>query len=208
MPKPTAFCLLLSLAFATLGAEPSEPTIDFGPAGVTIGGVRPGEQVAWMAVVRASVSRRIRVRVLRGITRATPVAPVTIPIPQSDESTTLLTVAVLDRGHGSTRNTRNLTTSSEPIESRAVPGEAQVSVKSRFVEMMYVRPGRGVWSFRAGDGSGLDQDGARDGWVRIALASMVAYKGNPHPPATVEAGDRVFLVDPTELRVSNVEVGR
>jgi hypothetical protein len=200
-------CLLLSVSLAAFAAESSQPDIQFGPDGITVGGIKPGEQVAWMALVRRSENRRIRVRVLRGLARATGQAPVRLPIPQSDEPT-LLTVAVLERGHGANRSRSDRTTSPRAIEATAVAGDTTLSVQSSFVELMYVRPGRGVWSFRAGDGGGLDQDGVRDGWVTIALASLVFYKGNPHPPSTIEAGDRVFLIDPTELRAGDVEVGR
>jgi hypothetical protein len=119
-----------------------------------------------------------------------------------------VTAAVLERGHGANRSRSDLATSRRSIETKLAVGDTSISVQSRFIELMFVRPGRGVWSFRAGDGGGLDQDGTRDGWVKIALASLVAYKGNPHPPATVEPGDRVFLIDPTELRAGDVEVGK
>jgi hypothetical protein len=74
------------------------------------------------------------------------------------------------------------------------------------VEILYVRPKRGALAFSVADGGGRDQDGVQNGEIAMAMESLRPFKGNPHPPQTVEPGDLILVIDSRGLRTAMVEV--
>lgn len=74
--------------------------------------------------------------------------------------------------------------------------------------MAVVRPKEGAWVLRVHDGGETDDDGDNDGAIRARLASFSAFGGSPPPPAKLEPGDVVLILDPERLLFSSRTLGR
>jgi hypothetical protein len=61
--------------------------------------------------------------------------------------------------------------------------------------LVVVRPKTGAWVLRTQDGSATDADGDNNGAIRAELASFSAFGGSPPPPAKLEPGDVILVVD-------------
>jgi hypothetical protein len=67
----------------------------------------------------------------------------------------------------------------------------------------------GVWALTLEDGSNFDLDGERDGSFEVTLSDWWPVGDGPEPPEEVQAGDLIFVIEPTTLEFSVVRfVGR
>jgi hypothetical protein len=205
--RVTPLCLVAALALTTSG-QSAQPRISFNPQGISISGVKSGEPLAWMMLVRQPGPVTMRTRIVRGIGPAKPNAAVAIRLEDADSTAVLLALASVDSGAGVVQGSERLPLSLDPIRVQAAAGQASIAVESPFVELLYVRSRGGAWSWHGADGSPADADGKADGWITISLTALKPYRGNPHPPASVEEGDQLLLIDPDHLRAATVEVGR
>lgn len=194
--------------FLTLTAHGEQPTLEFGSKGVTVGGVKPGTKVAWMALISKRVGYHTEQEIVRGIDVVTPAGRLFVERANADASHSLWTMADVEAGIASNGTPAGYRYTAIPVPIAAASGAATFTVRAPAVEVMYVRPRRGVWSFRANDGSAVDGDGEPDGTVTVPLASMLRYKGNPQPPTTIEPGDVILVIDVRQIRVGRVEVAR
>lgn len=71
-----------------------------------------------------------------------------------------------------------------------------------YVEVLLVRPRVGAWHMSAGDGAASDADAARDGFTAVEFATMEPVGNSPQPPASLEPGDLVIVVNPRNLEFS------
>jgi hypothetical protein len=195
----------LLLAYAGgLGAQ--QPAVQFGPGGVTVGGMKPGTRIAWMAMTRKRVGYHIEVEVLRGVDVVTPNGSQFVEMAGADLAHTIWTVADISNGKASRAKPPAYSHSERPVPISATAGADHFTVDAPVAEVMYVRPRFGVWSFGAHDGTALDTDATLDGTIRVALTSLVAYKGNPHPPERVEPGDIILVLNTQQARAGQLEV--
>jgi hypothetical protein len=84
---------------------------------------------------------------------------------------------------------------------RAAPN-AQLNslrLKHDFVEVLWVRPGVGVWTASVGDGGPDDTDHTVDGHLSIAPEQMEAIGGSPPPPNHYLPTDTLILIDPDTM---------
>lgn len=195
-----------SLVFAASKATP--PTVDFARSGVTIGGYKPGTKLAWMALVREPTKGYWATRIIRGFGPITPNSTFAIEHPEADLKRSIWMIADVDAGTGRHAKSPTMAHSSRGIVIRATPGAAVIQVDSSAIELMYVRPRFGAWSFSVADGGTRDADLSQNGQIVIPLQSLISYQGNPHPPATVETGDLLLVIDPNGMRTATLEVER
>ncbi len=93
---------------------------------------------------------------------------------------------------------RELPFTSERLERP--PGRAgRVRSGLSFIELLYVRPGRGVWGLTVGDGGRDDHDGQADRSATAALDRLVPIGASPPAPSDFAAGDILLVVDPRRL---------
>ncbi|HEY0157369.1 MAG TPA: hypothetical protein VGF28_08805 [Thermoanaerobaculia bacterium] len=202
------FSLAVLCPFSASATENANkpPRVSFGPGGVTVGDLKPGTHVAWMAVIREPRNFHVATRILRGYGPATPNSDFAIAHEAADEASGIWTVVDVDSGSAVHTKPETMVMSRRPIRIEAISGETSVRIGSNAVEVLYVRPRRGAWTFSGADGGGLDADGEQNGAVVMRLQSLQRLKGNPEPPGAVEGGDLVLVIDPRRLRTATFEV--
>ena len=198
-------CAMTTEAFA---AGKPEFKVDFRREGLTVHGLRPGTKVAWMAMVREPRGYHTRVRILRGYGPATPNSTYSMALDNADSTRGIWLIADVDAGTGVQAASPVMITSDRAIDVRATNGASTVEIDSGAVEVLYVRPRGGAWTFNVADGGGLDGDRVPNGTIVMPLASLRPLKGNPHAPAAVAAGDLILIIDPRSVRTASVEVGQ
>jgi hypothetical protein len=203
-----AIVSLLVAATTALAALADPPTILFTPGGVSLGGIAPGTKVAWLGMIRERVDNHTRVRFERGYGPATPAGK--IEIAEKGASTAQAIWLVADASSGLARRSAapGFVHSSADISIRAESGDRSIAIESAVVELLYVRPKKGAWSFGTGDGSDLDADAAANGVVTMLLSDLRDLQGNPHPPEQVKEGDLILVIDPYRIRTSQLVVSR
>lgn len=206
MKTRSSFFLAAVIAAVSAFADP--PTVTFTAGGVAIGGVKPGTKVVWLGMIRERVGSHTRVRFVRGLEPATPSGKIEIPEAGADRAHAIWVVA--DAGSGSSRKSAapGFAQSTGGITIRATPGAASVAIESAYVELVYVRPHRGAWSFGTGDGSTIDADGQPNGVVVMPLSALKRFQGNPNPPEQVEEGDVILAIDSYRIRSAQLVVTR
>jgi hypothetical protein len=196
--------VVTGVAFAAANVRP--PKVEFGPNGVTVGEVRPGTRVAWMAMLRDRRGYQTRVRIRRGFGPATPNSAFAIAQEAADTTRGMWVVADVDAGTSVHAASPVMTTSGRPIRVRAGAGAAVVEIDSFAVEVLYVRPRGGAWTYSVLDGGGRDADQRQNGTIVMPLEALAPLKGNPHAPAATAAGDLILIIDPRGVRSASVEV--
>jgi hypothetical protein len=94
-------------------------------------------------------------------------------------------------------------TSLPPNAFRAAPN-AQLNslrLKHDFLEVLWVRPGVGVWAASVGDGGRSDTDHTVDGHLSIAPEKMEAIGASPPAPNHYLPQDTFILVDPDTMEL-------
>lgn len=81
-------------------------------------------------------------------------------------------------------------------------------VKHELLEVLWVRPGAGVWKASVGDGGASDADHTVDGHISLSSVQMEAVGSSPPPPDHFLSGDTLILVDPSTMEISAIQVGR
>lgn len=76
-----------------------------------------------------------------------------------------------------------------------------------FLDVIWVRPGVGAWSFSGGDG-GSDSDHHADGRLSIDPADMKPVGDSPAPPKQYLPGDTLVWIDPRTREYATTEVAR
>jgi hypothetical protein len=79
-------------------------------------------------------------------------------------------------------------------------------VKHDFLEVLWVRPGTGVWQASVGDGGASDADHTVDGYITLASTGMAAIGSTVPPPDYFLANDTLIVVDPDTMEISAIQV--
>lgn len=77
----------------------------------------------------------------------------------------------------------------------------------RFLDMLLVRPGVGVWGQLLGDGNKFDEGSKGDGKVVGNVARSVPLGGDVPAPKKFDKGDVLVLIDSLHMQAYAVEVG-
>lgn len=185
----------------------ADPTIHFGPGGVVVRGTRAGAKVAWLGMIRERGPHHIGVRLTRGL-RTSASGEIEIAEPGIGEAAALW--AVVDASNGAAAHAAGpkLKDSAPQITIRAHVGAANVAVESAVIEILYVRPGVGAWTFGGGDGSARDADLTPNGVIVIPLAALQALDGQTAPPVAAENRDVIVAIDPHRNRITRLAVSK
>lgn len=193
---PRAFIVSCFFA-ASLGGA---PVITFTATGATAAGLRPGAEAIWF--VRS-------VTELNGwpsLSRALHVTPDT----DGDG-----TVAVEEKVPGASvwvvvdfaTGAYAVASPSEEVWVRELrergngwrAGGAHVDFRVSDVDVLLVRPGRGAWTMRSGQGGPFDGDGLHDGNLRVRLSDLKKVHGDDPTPPVAIPGDLLIAIEPSEL---------
>lgn len=71
----------------------------------------------------------------------------------------------------------------------------RIMLHRRHLDVFVIRPGSGIWTGTAKDGSRRDVDETFNGKVTLDLEAFSALSGSPEPPQHLRAGDVVLAVD-------------
>lgn len=75
------------------------------------------------------------------------------------------------------------------------------------LDLLWIRPHVGAWSFSGGDGALADADRASDGSLAVSPGSLTAL-GSVPTPSKFQSGDLLLLIDPHAFEFSWTEVGK
>lgn len=81
-------------------------------------------------------------------------------------------------------------------------------LKSQEVDVIWSRPGGGLWHAHIGDGGPSDADGEPDGHVAVTPEKMTPLGSSAPPPQRFLPGDTLYVFDDATLKVAVVEVGQ
>lgn len=206
--------LAMLAAFAAPGwcAQPAHITATIGPQGITASGIPPGDRVVFFGVARIPIANAYMDRIAHWATLIDDTAragAVTLdtkgPVPR------ISVWAVVDV------RTADYTIVSGPgVDLRTIGVGNPLSHGSGrtidrfvfdrpFLDLLYVHPGLGAWSWSAMDGAPTDEDGA-NGSTAVSLSKGKAVGNGAQPPAEFAPGGVLIAIDFTALRVAAVRV--
>jgi hypothetical protein len=198
--------ITLSILLTAAAAAADGPEITFTGEGVTFGGFAPGRKIAWIAITREKSGSHGSVRLSSGIEPVRPNGAAVVSAHDADKKHAIWAAVEIETGAALRRATSRDSVSSEAIAITADPQSTSMLVGSSRAAILWVRPNAGAWNISAYDGGAYDADGLVDGTITVDLQSMWRTHGNPHPPATLSAGDVILVIDPAEMRSASMEV--
>jgi hypothetical protein len=173
-------------------------------------GLTPGNPVVWLSVeyrVDAEFSSDLTQRYETGTAAADGTARLDLPRPPAPRSYW----AAVDLGTGAyalatPSQYRIARAPSPPILDTSTAADALLDTR-QYVIGLLVRPGVGAWSFGAGDGGPVDQDGEVNGKLRIALDKLTPLTGGIAAPEKAAANDLWLIVDPLTMEITVLKGG-
>jgi hypothetical protein len=94
------------------------------------------------------------------------------------------------------------------VERESSTAMRRLRAQSKLLDLLVVRPGRGVWYGFACDGGGGDADATHDGLLRLDRSAFRRLAGSGDAPDTLGTTDLVVAVDPETLRVVTRRIGQ
>ncbi len=209
--------LLLSLlaSAGVAGAEPATPggRIDFEAAAVVASGMTPGEQVAWFSVAREDTGSGSLIIRREEVTAAGKDGTARLDLDRSVPPRSLWAAVDLKTGDFTLA-----TPAGYPLRQAAFPAGAfraaagggfdRALAPGREMVMLFVaRPTVGAWALTVWDGAPEDEDGPANHGISLAFTRMESVATSPGPPAILQPGDLVILMDPNAMEVSAARLG-
>lgn len=201
-----AVLLALLCAWLPPAASAAPLTLTFETTGLTASGATASGEVAWLAVSRVPRQYLQEVsEVLNSVAAdadGTAVLPLESPAPRRS-----LWVAVdLATGAFSVATPEDYPILEEALSSAQLSFDAQDQATGfllgqQMAKILLVRPGAGAWSLDALDGTPEDTDLEVNGAVAVDLAALEPL-GSAPPPAALQAGDVLVVIDPNRLSYS------
>lgn len=190
----------------------AQPVISFEEAAIVARGLPPGGQAVVFGIAREPTGFFTRVVRRQEVLRVDASGQVrlsldrTVPF-NSVWFVTDLSTGVFVVGRPQASAARELPFPPEAVRI-AVPGRAgRLTSKIGFVEILYVRPGRGVWGLTVGHRGESDDPDTPDHDISAALDRMTPIGASPSPPSDFAEGDVILLVDPRELQFLATRLG-
>jgi hypothetical protein len=198
----------LVLAAAATG----QPAISFEENAVVARGLPPGSRAVVFGIAREP--QRFFTRVVRRneLLTADASGEVRLQIETGVPRSSVWFVADTSTGNFGTGSPEGSAAKEIPFPATAVrtgaAGRAgRLTSTLGFVEILYVRPGRGVWGLAVGHRGENDDPDTPDRSVAAALDRMYSVDGSPPPPSDFAAGDVVLVVDPRHLQFFAGQIG-
>jgi len=197
-----AVLLVGSVAAAAYG---DVPTLQFGGADVRLQGATPGARFTWVAMGRDNSAHNAQLRIVRGLASADGQGGYDLGF-KLDPLYSVWAVAAVDEPWTLLETRSGCPLSPQVIEVTAAAGATRFTVTSGIIHGNYVRPNGSSWTFTATDGSSADGDGTPNGRIEIVLATLAKFTASGDLPAAIQAGDKLLLLDPHQLRARIFEV--
>jgi hypothetical protein len=193
------------------GAQPAGPglRVSFEAAAVVASGVTPGERVAWFSVAREDTGSGSLIVRREEVTADTDRdGTVRLDLDRPVPPRSIWAAVDLKTGDFALAAPADY-----PLRQAAFPAGAfrpsagggfdRVLAPERELVMLFVaRPTVGVWALTVWDGAPEDEDGPANHGISLAFNRMETVAASPGPPATLQPGDLVVLMDPNAMEVS------
>lgn len=207
--------LVLVAAGGALTPAPSayaQPVLSFTGAEMTVSGVTPGCEVAYLGIAR---ERRgwttYRTRFAGQVVDQDLDGVISIEVPGGMPVASVWIAVELEDGEtgvGAPGGSPRL--APEMLPAAVVgdaAGEAQgVRVSRELVRVFIVRPGQGSWDGSVGDGAAGDLDGTVDGGIDVDLGVMAPVEEEVPALAGLQGEDVVVVLDPRSLEIATTRV--
>jgi hypothetical protein len=199
-------CLLIA---GTAAAQVTLPNVSFEDSAVLAEGMTPGGSVIWFGVEHQT-DETFSGDIYQHYRTGTAAADGTARL---DLGRTLVTTSawvVVDLASGAYAmagpSVPQLVFTDPSEVSTLLSGGGTVPdelVDSRpYILGLAVRPGVGAWTFGGSDGGPRDLDATTDGTMTLSLDQFDALPGSPTAPASADASDLWFVVDPLKMQIS------
>lgn len=206
--RAIVIAVVFQLATISLAAAPA---VRFEARAIVVERLSHGTTVAWFGLAHEPQAYHMRVREYAGtVSDEDRDGVVRIELPRdispgslwvvADTTSGLLTVAQ------PSETTIRMKPLPPPVLRRGTASAAQIEKDDEYLKFWLVRKGRGAWVHTAEDGGPGDSDGQPDGVTRARLSDFRPVANSPAPPADLERGDIVIVIDPWQLRLFETSV--
>lgn len=184
--------------------EPEVPDVAFEPRAVVASGFAPEAEVIFFAVYRDPQGFHSRVGSFYGSAPADGLGEARFELPEPIPLKSVWAVAEVTSGWVLVTappgfSLREIPFPEEGVRLAAAGQVGALVHHGERLEVLVVRPRRGAWAGRIGDGTERDGDRRLDGLVRVEPDRLEALTQGPPPPSVLRPGDRVVAVDPRTL---------
>jgi hypothetical protein len=194
-----AMTVVLSAAFPLMAQPANDVAVSFNATSVTASGITPGKSALFFASgIRKNGYDQSRVRVVRTVTDDDRDGTVTFDLGASVPATTVWVVVDLNNGHFTLATPVEAVADEVPLPRNAFHKSGNAVVQFGFdhptLDLLYVHPGRGVWTWSALDGRLLDRDGP-NGVTLIDVHDGTRADGGAGAASDFAAGGKLVAVD-------------
>jgi hypothetical protein len=192
--------LLLGVAASQLSAQPANNvSVSFGATTVTASGITPGKSALFFASgIRKNGYDQSRVRITRTVGDDDRDGIVTFDLGATVPATTVWVVVDLNSGHFTLAMPVEAVAEEVALPRSAFHKTGSAVVRFGFdhptLDLLYVHPGRGVWTWSAVDGRLLDRDGP-NGVTLIDVADGKRADGGSDAASDFAPGGTLVAVD-------------
>lgn len=203
MPGRVSFFVTGWLSLAAIAA--GQPAISFEDNAVTASGLTPGGQAVVFGIAREAKGFFTRAVRRQELVRSDPAGRIRLDLERVVPGKSVWFVVDLGTGLFGVAQPQGSGAREIPFPATTVriagSGRAgRLRSKIGFVEILYVRPGRGVWGLTVGHRGESDDQDTADHDISAGLDRMVPIGGSPAPPFDFAVGDLVLLIDPRQLQ--------
>jgi len=207
-----AIALLAAVAVPGWCAEPARITATIGPQGITASGIAPGDRVVFFGVARIAIPHAYMDRIGHWATVVADTGRTGIvtldtkgPVPQiSLWAVVDLRTADYTIINGQGVDLRTIAVAN-PLSHGSGPAIDRFVFDRPYLDLLYVHPGLGAWTWSAMDGAPTDEDGT-NGSTAVSLSKGKAIANGAQPPAAFVPGGILIAVDFTALRIAAIRV--
>ena len=209
--------LAVTLTFAAAAqpkTEPAEPlSVAISGAQVTVTNATPGGRVVFFGVARFAKNYRVTVRRFdKVVADEDRDGKVVLEIGESLPWKTIFAAVDFSSGRFGLTTTGDFPLMTIPFEKEIMVANngqlKHVIIEHRYLDLVLVRPGVGIWGQILGDGNKFDEDGTGDGKVVGNVERSIAIGEDKVPaPKKFDKGDVLLLIDSQRMQSYAVEVG-
>jgi hypothetical protein len=208
--------LAATLTFAAAAqpkTQPAEPlSVAISEAQVTVTNATPGGKVVFFGMARFAKNHRVTVRRFdKAVTDDDGDGKVVLEIGETLPWKTIFAAVDFTSGRYGLTTTGDFPLMTIPFEKEImVPNNGQLNrliIERRYLDLVLVRPGVGVWGQILGDGNKFDEDGTGDGKVVGNVERSISIGDKVPAPKKFDKGDIVLLIDSQRMQSYAVEVG-
>jgi hypothetical protein len=211
LPFLAAF-LLLSIAHGSLAANDGHLSIAVAQHSITVSGLTPGSAALFFGVAQVPIPHAYMNRVQRWAITVDDInhtGTVTLDLPQEVPRASVWAVVDLRNAHYATASSPGgslrETTLDNPLRKGPSLSAERFAFDHGYLELLYVHPGTGAWTWSAIAGTTADNRGPTGSTV-VSLADGKAIGTPSSKPLSFLPGGILVAVDFTRLEIAVVSV--